>query len=522
MANGFRLAGISPLLRPLSQWAKLWLTLVAGVFCNNTQAVSRSAGPGGGNDVTAEQLLSEIADYCRRVGMAESTFGRRAVNDGKLVGRLRIGGRVTMETVERVRTFMSEHRSIDSRGLVRLRSSAGSLASGGGAVLDQPKIAASTEARHESKTNFRFYDNRQKYLLFVSTCSEKWVVAQRVGMELANIHPRPPAVRVFDAGVGDGTVLARVMRAMHQRYPTMPFYIVGKEISLEDVRLALDRMPDRFFEHPATVLVMTNLYYSEAPWLTPKSVTAATRLVWKEVALTGATSSEFEQQIIGLQPFLNEHWRASVSKTSGNPAYAKPVVLVFYREDHKFLLDQVLPRRGAARADYDLVIASQPYRARASAEFKASKVLAPLASSLASGGRMIAIHSHGRDPGLEIVQRIWPGENPFQTDRHSLLKATRAELGADGRDLNFNAYADNRSIFRYEMHTLQEEISDAIGTSTLLAAWNAAVYVAQIEDQRLGEVMGDRGYLEATQEVLRRHKGLWFLDESYVISRKRD
>ena len=474
--------------------------------------------------MTAEQLLGEIADYCRSVGMAESTFGRRAVNDGKLVGRLRIGGRVTIETVERVRTFMSEHRSIESRGLVRLRSSAGSLAASASAA--PPQGASDTGqlavSKVESKNNFRFYDNRQKYLLFVNTCSEKWVVAQRVGMELANIHPRPPAVRLFDAGVGDGTVLARVMRAMHQRYPTMPFYIVGKEVSLEDVRLALDRMPDRFFEHPSTVLVMTNLYYSEAPWLTPKSVTAATSLVWKEVALTGSTSSEFEQQITELQPFLNENWRATVSKTSGNPGYAKPVVLVFYREDHKFLLNQVVPRRGVARADFDLVIASQPYRARASVEFKAAKVLAPLARSLAPGGRLIAIQSHGRDPGLEIVQRIWPGENPFQTDRHQLLKATRAELGADGRDLNFNAYADNRSLFRYEMHTLPEEISEAIGTSTLLAAWNAAVYVAQIEDQRLEAIMGDRGYLEATQEVLRRHGGLWFLDESYVVSRKRD
>ena len=474
--------------------------------------------------MTAEQLLGEIADYCRSVGMAESTFGRRAVNDGKLVGRLRIGGRVTIETVERVRTFMSEHRSIETRGLVRLRSSVGTVAGSTGATPTQNATEASQSAvaKVESRNNFRFYDNRQKYLLFVNTCSEKWVVAQRVGMELANIHPRPPAVRVFDAGVGDGMVLARVMRAMHQRYPTMPFYIVGKEVSLEDVRLALDRMPDRFFEHPSTVLVMTNLYYSEAPWLTPKSVTAATSLVWKEVALTGTTSSEFEQQITELQPFLNENWRATVSKASGNPGYAKPVVLVFYREDHKFLLNQVVPRRGVARADFDLVIASQPYRARASVEFKAAKVLAPLARSLAPGGRLIAIQSHGRDPGLEIVQRIWPGENPFQTDRHQLLKATRAELGADGRDLNFNAYADNRSLFRYEMHTLPEEISEAIGTSTLLAAWNAAVYVAQIEDQRLDEIMGDRGYLEATQEVLRRHGGLWFLDESYVVSRKRD
>jgi hypothetical protein len=474
--------------------------------------------------VTAEQLLNEISDYCRRVGMAESTFGRRAVNDGKLVSRLRIGGRVTMETVERVRTFMTDHATLETRGLVRLRSSAGSL---GGLPSPLPNPIArlgpiAQPQAGESKNNFRFYDNRQKYLLFVNTCSEKWVVAQRVGMELANIHPRPPALRVFDAGVGDGTVLARVMRAMHQKYPTMPFHIVGKEISLEDVRLALDRMPDRFYEHPSTVLVMTNLYYSEAPWLSPKSVTAATSLVWKEVALTGSTSSEFEQQITELQPFLNEHWRASVSKTSGNPAYAKPVVLVLYRDDHKFLLDRVLPRRGVAHADYDLVIASQPYRARASAEFKASKVLAPLARSLAPGGRMIAIHSHGRDPGLEIVQRVWPGENPFQTDRHHLLKATRTELGTDGRDLNFNAYADNRSIFRYEMHTLPEEISEAIGTSTLLAAWNAAVYVAQIEDQRLAEVMGDRRYLEATRDVLQRHSGLWFLDESFVISRKRD
>ena len=76
-----------------------------------------------------------------------------------------------------------------------------------------------------------------------------------------NITDERPALRLFDAGVGDGTVLSRTMRAMHARFPTMPFYIVGKEISLEDVRLVLEKMPDRLFEHPSTVLVMTNMYY---------------------------------------------------------------------------------------------------------------------------------------------------------------------------------------------------------------------------------------------------------------------
>ena len=145
-----------------------------------------------------------------------------------------------------------------------------------------------------------------------------------------------------------------------------------------------------------------------------------------------------------------------------------------------------------------------------------------VARALAPGGRLIAIHSHGNDPGLEIIQRIWPGDNPFTTDRHQILKAVKQELGPAGRDLNFNAYADNRSLFRYDMHTLPSEISESIGTSTLFAAWNAAIYVAQIEDQRLSEAISSGAYLDATKAVLREHGGLWFWDESYVISRKRD
>ena len=102
------------------------------------------------------------------------------------------------------------------------------------------------------------------------------------------------------------------------------------------------------------------------------------------------------------------------------------------------------------------------------------------------------------------------------------MKALKEALGRDGRDLNFNAYSDKRSIFRYDMHTLPSEVGGgSIGTSTLFAAWNAAIYVAQIEDERLEDVIAEGGYLDATREVLNRHGGLWFYDESYVVSRRR-
>jgi hypothetical protein len=71
------------------------------------------------------------------------------------------------------------------------------------------------------------------------------------------------------------------------------------------------------------------------------------------------------------------------------------------------------------------------------------------------------------------------------------------------------------------MHTLPSEISSSIGTSTLMAAWNAAIYVAQIEDQRLAPAMAGGTYLEATRDVLHKYGKLWFQNESYVISRPR-
>jgi hypothetical protein len=488
--------------------------------------------------MNAHELLQEISEYCRQTGLAESTFGRRAVNDGKLASRLRHGGRITTETLDRIRSFMASNRNAAARPAVIARapeqpqprppetpSTPRALAP---INMMSPSLTPAAPAASangaDPQRNFRFFDNRQKYLLFVNTCSEKWVVAHRVSLELHNIHPRPPALRLFDAGVGDGTVLLRVMRAMHDRFPHTPFYIVGKEISLEDVRLAMQKMSDRFTEHPATVLVLTNLAYADAPWLAVKSLSAASSMVWHEVALTGSSAHQFEQQITDLVPFLNENWKAGVSPKTGNPVYERPVVLVVYREDHKFLLDPILPRPGGTVANYDLVIASQPYRARASLDFKAKRVIAPLAKALGPGGRLIAIHSHGNDPGHEIIQRVWPGDNPFLHDRHQIMKAVKHELGPAGRDLNFNAYADNRSLFRYEMHTLPSEITQesSIGTSTLFAAWNAAIYVAQVEDHRVAEAAADSRYLEATGEVLQKHGGLWFFDESFVISRRRE
>src|SRR5712672_2521130 len=107
------MVGFGPTIVPSTQWDLLWLTestplgsLPHGHAQNAPRGTRWQALP-----MNAQELLQEISDYCRHTGLAESTFGRRAVNDGKLTARLRNGGRITTDTLDRIRSFMADNRA---------------------------------------------------------------------------------------------------------------------------------------------------------------------------------------------------------------------------------------------------------------------------------------------------------------------------------------------------------------------------------------------------------------------------
>ena len=60
-------------------------------------------------------LLTEIETYTRARNIAESTFGRLAVNDGKFVGRLRSGSGVTVRLIEKARAYMRTNPPSEQR-----------------------------------------------------------------------------------------------------------------------------------------------------------------------------------------------------------------------------------------------------------------------------------------------------------------------------------------------------------------------------------------------------------------------
>jgi len=490
--------------------------------------------------VTAiQKLLGEIDTFCKQWKISKSTFGLHVVNDGKLVNRLRDGKGITLKTITRIQDYLDKNtaHSNSQQSSEENTDNDNKLGGNNMAVAKKAKAKKKTtkakaspakarpvsekkKKKSDDKTPFRFYDNRQNYLAFINTCNEKSAISQRIAKEFQYVQPSPPAFRMFDAGMGDATVLSNCMRYLHHKHPTVPHFIVAKEISMEDVRIGLDKMIDRFSEHPATILVLTNLNYAEAPKLMPRDVLTANAMNWREVKLEGTNAYNYREQLESLHDMFAEGWETQTSKISGNPVFKRPSVVVIYREDHRILLDAVIPRPGIQNWDYDFILASQPWRATTSAKFKAEKIIAPLARSLAPGGRLLAIQSCGKDPAAELVKQFWPDLNPFPVTRHDILKETKKALGRDARDYNIKEMSDARSLVKYRMHALPSEIGGAsIGTSTLFAAWNASVYVNQIEDERVEEVIKGGSYLNATAKILNKHGGLWFNDETFVISK---
>ena len=302
----------------------------------------------------------------------------------------------------------------------------------------------------------------------------------------AHPHIRRRRRRRHGAGAGDA------------RWPSPHALLrgVGKEISLEDVRLALEKMAERFQEHPATILVLTNMHYAEAPWLAP--ATCRRPGPWPASnSLRGTRAAEIDRAdrrpASRCSPTPGE--RPS-PPASGNPIEKPPACWwSTARTAASCSTRYPLPRRRARRLRprHRLASVSRPRRRRV----QGPQGVAPLARSLAPGGRLMA-YACGNDPGMEIVQQVWPGEDPFA--HHPPRPAARGEGRARDNGpsrLQLPRRVGRQGAVQAPMHTLPDEIgkrSEAIGASTLFAAWNAATYNAQIEDHRLAR-RHDRGTL---------------------------
>ena len=367
------------------------------------------------------------------------------------------------------------------------------------------------------KKNFRFYDNRQKYLLFVTTTNEKNQIADFIRPHVNKIKPTKPGIKIFDAGMGDGSLLMNVIRQCHEAKPNIPILVSTKEISIEDVRLGLEKLPDRFVEHKNTVFVISNLHYAEAANLRSNNPKKQKKINWNVVKLKGNTSLDFAEQLRSQNSFLEKKWNIEINKKNGNPTYKEPSVMIIYREDQEFNVNELIPTKNNSVNKFDLIIASQPYRSRISAEKKVKYVIHPMIDALKKNGKLLTIHASGNDPANKIIKKIWPKENPFPSLSNSIIHYLKKNLDKNLlAKLNF----EDKQIIKCKLRALPNELTGSIATSLIFSAWNASIYVNQIDDDKVLKIEKSKNYEDIVQKIVTKNKGLYFNNEIFVIEKK--
>ena len=89
----------------------------------------------------------------------------------------------------------------------------------------------------------------------------------------------------------------------------------------------------------------------------------------------------------------------------------------------------------------------------------------------------------------------------------------------DKKSLNSIAIKQQKNI-KYNLRALPNEISNGISTSVIFSAWNAAVYVNQINDLEIHKAEKNNSYEAIVKKIIKKYDGLWFNDELLIITKK--
>lgn len=66
--------------------------------------------------MSTDDLIREVEAYARERGLAPATIVSRAVDNGRLYGRLKSGFGCNVKTAERIRAFIAAERATTSGG----------------------------------------------------------------------------------------------------------------------------------------------------------------------------------------------------------------------------------------------------------------------------------------------------------------------------------------------------------------------------------------------------------------------
>ena len=361
----------------------------------------------------------------------------------------------------------------------------------------------------------RFFDDRLKYLSFIQNTGEKKAISEKLYPHIASLPNNKSYLKILDAGTGDGTIFTNLIKGFHRYHPYSSLLMAGKEVSFEDLKNTLEKMPDRFVEHPNLLITMTNVKFSEISEVENKKSISGKKIKSFNLILKSNNSFDFNKQITGsmIGNFIKRNWGIEINK-AGRTSYANPCIIRIYREDHKKYLSPFITR--SYKDDmYDLIIASQAYRAASNVNVKVKNVIGPLMNLLNKNGCLVVTHSSGGKSIQKILKTAFKDLEAFPNKAIDIINFLKVEAGGFESKFSFG----KPFIYNFQFRkTPDQKVSELFGND-LDSKWANILYVGQIPEKNILKVERNKTLFSNVKKILHRTKNIEFENEIFKIKK---
>ncbi|MDC1183832.1 hypothetical protein N8150_01375 [Gammaproteobacteria bacterium] len=359
----------------------------------------------------------------------------------------------------------------------------------------------------------RFFDDRLKYLSFIQNTGEKRAISKELYPHIASLPQNKTYLRILDAGTGDGTIKSNLIKSFHKYHPYTSLLITGKEISYEDLKNTLEKMPDRFVEHPNLMVTMTNVKFSELGHIENSKKMNGKNIKKITLVLKNDNSFDFNDQISNLGNFIKKYWGIEIDSKS-RTSYSNPCLIRIYREDHKRYLEPFIDK-DYDNNNYDLIVASQAYRAISNAKTKVSNVIAPLMRLLNKSGKLLITHSCGDDSVEKILRIAWKDKDPFPTKGKEIIQHLNDHpVGENSR----YTYSKPKSYSFKFKRTPDQTVSELFGHGIDAKLANI-LYVGQIPEKDIQAMEKNSTLLRKIHNAIAKEDKIFFRNELFSIKK---
>jgi hypothetical protein len=363
----------------------------------------------------------------------------------------------------------------------------------------------------------RFFDDRLKYLSFIQNTGEKKAISEQIYSHIAGLSENKSYLRILDAGTGDGTIYSNIIKSFHRYHPYASLLMMGKEISYEDLKNTLEKMPDRFVEHPNLLITMTNVRFSELGLVESSNKIKDKKIKEFNLVLKSNNSFDFNSQITGnlLGNFIKKNWGIEIDK-NGRTSYSNPCIIRVYREDNEKHLDKFL-KNNYKNNNYDLIVASQASRAAASVTVKVNNVIGPLMRLLNKSGKLLVTHTSGGDSIQKVLKLAFKDKEAFPNTAKDIIEHLKDNPFGEN---NIYSFSKPTNYFFKFKKAPDQTVSELFGHNTD-AKWANILYVGQIAEKDIQSLENNSRLRNKVRKTIDGLTQVQFKNEMFSITKVR-